>query len=202
MDEIILIGAGGHTRSCIDVIELEGKFKIAGLVEKDSYNIGNHFGYPIIGTDQNLPDLRSKYKYALITVGQIKSSAIRVKLYKLLTELEFLMPVIVSPLSHVSKYTNIGDGTIIMHHAIINTNAKIGINCIINSKCLIEHDAVIGNHCHISTGAIVNGQVSIGNNSFVGSGVITKERISIGNNCIIGAGEVIKSSVKSNQTIA
>ena len=34
MDEIILVGAGGHTRSCIDVIEISGNFKIAGLVEK------------------------------------------------------------------------------------------------------------------------------------------------------------------------
>jgi len=34
VDIIILIGAGGHTRACIDVIEHEGQFRIAGLVEK------------------------------------------------------------------------------------------------------------------------------------------------------------------------
>jgi phage gp45-like len=30
--DLILIGAGGHSRSCIDVIEQEGKYRIAGLV--------------------------------------------------------------------------------------------------------------------------------------------------------------------------
>ena len=35
MDEIILVGSGGHARACIDVIELSGKFKVTGLVEKD-----------------------------------------------------------------------------------------------------------------------------------------------------------------------
>ena len=33
MKNIILIGAGGHCNSCIDVIELEKKYKIIGLVD-------------------------------------------------------------------------------------------------------------------------------------------------------------------------
>lgn len=32
--EILLIGAGGHCPSCIDVIEQEGRFSIAGVVDK------------------------------------------------------------------------------------------------------------------------------------------------------------------------
>ena len=32
--ELLLIGAGGHCRSCIDVIEQEGRFRIAGVVDK------------------------------------------------------------------------------------------------------------------------------------------------------------------------
>ena len=34
MNDIILIGGGGHCKSVIDVIEQEGKFKIAGIVDK------------------------------------------------------------------------------------------------------------------------------------------------------------------------
>ena len=61
MDEIILIGAGGHSRSCIDVIEIEGRYHIAGLVEKDDSYSKNLLGYSIIGTDENLLELRKKY---------------------------------------------------------------------------------------------------------------------------------------------
>ena len=32
MSAVLLVGAGGHARACIDVIETEGRFKIAGLV--------------------------------------------------------------------------------------------------------------------------------------------------------------------------
>ncbi|MDP7281442.1 MAG: acetyltransferase [Candidatus Poribacteria bacterium] len=201
MDEIILVGAGGHARSCIDVIELDGQYKIAGLVEKDESKSERNLGYPIVGTDEDLPNLRKKYQYALITVGQIKSAATRVRLFDMLNDLKYKLPVIVSPRSHVSPHCKIGASTIIMHDVIVNANAKVGKNCIINNKVLIEHDAVVGDHCHIATGAIVNGEVNVGSESFIGSGVVTKQSVGIGSRCVIGAGTVIKTDVESNQVI-
>ena len=144
MDEIILIGCGGHARSCIDVIELTGLYKISGLVEKDYVNGKENFGYPIIGTDNDLPDLRKKYEFALVTVGHIKSGASRVRLLGLLMDLGYKLPVIVSPRSYVSTNSKVGAGTIIMHDVIVNANVKVGQNCIINNKVLIEHDTTVG----------------------------------------------------------
>ena len=201
MNEIILIGAGGHARSCIDVIELSGLFKIAGLVEKGKLNNKENLGYPIIGTDDDLQNLREKYSHSLITVGQIKSPETRMRLYQLLKGMDYTLPIIISPRAYLSKHSQIGEGTIVMHDVMVNANARIGKNCIINNKVLIEHDVVIGDHCHISTGAVVNGEVSVGNGSFFGSGVVTKQSISIGNECVIGAGAVIKTDVESNQVI-
>ena len=201
MNEIILIGAGGHARSCIDVIELSGLFEIAGLVEKSKLNNQENLGYPIIGTDDDLQNLRQKYSHSLITVGQIKSPETRMRLYQLLKGMDYTLPVIISPRAYVSKHAQIGEGTIIMHGAIVNANAEIGQNCIINNKALIEHDVVIDDHCHIATCAIVNGAVTVGNGSFIGSGAVTKQSISIGNNCIIGAGVTLKSDIESDQVI-
>ncbi|SVD35091.1 uncharacterized protein METZ01_LOCUS387945, partial [marine metagenome] len=122
-----------------------GEFKVAGLVEKDITNIQQeNFGYPIIGTDDDLQVFRKKYNYALITVGQIKNPRIRIKLFKQLQKMNYTLPVIISPKAYVSKYAQIDYGTIVMHGAIVNANARIGKNCIINNKTLIEHDAVIG----------------------------------------------------------
>ena len=201
MDKILLIGAGGHARSCIDVIELTGLYEIAGFVEKNNSKNNQNLGYSFLGTDNDLSYLRKKYKYAHIAVGQIKNPEIRIKLFQLLQEIEYTLPSIVSPRSHISKYAKIGDGTIIMHDAIVNANARIGKNCIINSKALVEHDAIIGDHCHIATGAIVNGEVIMGDKNFLGSGVVTKQSISMGNNCIIGAGVVVKKNIESGQVI-
>jgi len=201
MDKILLIGAGGHAVACIDVIETANLFEIAGLIEKDESLTDANLGYPIIGFDDDLLDLRQQYNHALITVGQIKSSKVRLKLYQRLKELDFSLPTIISPRAYVSKHAQIGEGTIVMHGSIVNANAKIGNNCIINNKSLIEHDAVIGDHCHIATGTIINGEVSVGNETFIGSGSITKQCISIGNNCVIGAGVILKNDVNPNQVI-
>ena len=201
MDKILLIGAGGHACSCIDVLEEENQFKIAGLIEKGESISNESLGYPVIGTDDDLKVLRQQYKNALITVGQIKSPKIRIKLYQLLKELDFTLPVIVSSQAYVSKHAQIGEGSIIMHGVIVNANAKIGNNCIINNRALIEHDAVIGDHCHIATGAIINGEVSVENETFIGSGTVTKQAISIGKNCVIGNGVVLKNDIESNKVV-
>ena len=49
MKKIILIGAGGHCVSCIDVIEMQRKFKIVGLIDNKKKNF--LLNYKIIGND-------------------------------------------------------------------------------------------------------------------------------------------------------
>ncbi len=192
MNKIILIGGGSHCKSVIDVIEQEAKFEIAGIVDKSELLGSKVLGYSVIGNDSDLNNLSKRYQFALITIGQIKSPLMRIKLYELAIEAKFSLPTIISPNAYVSKHSKIGKGTVIMHNAIINANTSIGYNCIINSKVLIEHDCKISNHCHISTNATINGGVEIGSKCFVGSNVTTKDNIKIKENSFIKAGSVVK----------
>jgi len=192
MKEIILIGGGGHCKSVIDVIEQEGKFQIIGIVDKSELLDVKVLGYPVIGNDSDLADLSKKYRYALVTVGQIKSSSLRVRLFKLAVKVGLTMPNIISPRAYVSKHAMIGQGTVIMHDALVNANAKIGENCIINSKALIEHDAIIEDFCHIATNTVINGAAIVRQGSFLGSGVITKQGVKVEKNSFIKAGSLVK----------
>ena len=45
MNSLILIGGGGHCASCIDVVEQEAKYRIAGIVEKDEIKSEKLLGY-------------------------------------------------------------------------------------------------------------------------------------------------------------
>jgi sugar O-acyltransferase (sialic acid O-acetyltransferase NeuD family) len=190
--DIILLGGGGHCKSVIDVIEKTEKYRIIGILDIDE-NVGKKvLDYTIIGTDKELQNLRKRINYAFITVGQISDYSLRVNLFNLAKNYNFILPVIISPLSYVSKYTRIDEGTIIMHHALVNAGAKIGRNCIINTKALIEHDAVIEDFCHISTGSIVNGGTVIGKYSFLGSNAVTKQYTKIEEKSFVKAGSVVK----------
>jgi sugar O-acyltransferase (sialic acid O-acetyltransferase NeuD family) len=199
MKNIILVGAGGHCKSCIDVIEKENKYKILGLI--DNKKKGSFLKYKILGNDYDLKKIYNHAKYALVTVGQIKNHSARLKLFNKLVNLNFIVPLIVSPISSVSQYSSIKKGTIIMHRCIVSAGSIIGKNCIINTGAIIEHDVVIGNNCHISTGAIINGSTKIGDNTFIGSGTIIKNKVSIGSNCVIGMKKIIKKDILDNQTI-
>lgn len=173
--KILLIGGGGHCRSVIDVIEQENRFEIAGIIEKYNGESQAVLGYELIGTDDELLALRERYEYASITIGHVKSNSARVKLFEKLKAIGYKIPTIISPLAYVSKHATIAEGTIVMHHALINAGAEIGQNCIINSKALVEHDAIIKDNVHISTGAIVNGGSEIQADSFYGSNATCKE---------------------------
>ncbi len=197
--EIILIGGGGHCRSCIDVIEVNNEFKIAGIVERlGTDKAKTILGYPVIGSDNDLESLKLKYDYAFITIGQVGSSNLRQKLFNRLKKLKYTLPVIVSPLAHVSKHARIGEGSVVMHQAIVNAGADIGKNCILNTRCLIEHDVKIGNHTHISTAVVINGQVVIGSGSFVGSNATIVHGANLLDNYFFKAGTLIKGERNGN----
>jgi len=193
--EIILIGAGGHAASCIDVIEQEGKFKIAGLIGKKEELGRKVCGYNVFGIDNDLPELFKQYKSAHISIGQIDSD-IRNDIYSQITKIGFSMPTIISPNAYVSDHADIGNGNIIMHGVIINAGVKIGNNCIINTKALIEHDVQIEDGCHISTNSVLNGNVKIGTGTFIGSSACIKNNISIGKNSLIGMGLSVRQDVE------
>jgi sugar O-acyltransferase (sialic acid O-acetyltransferase NeuD family) len=199
--EIILLGAGGHCKSCIEVISGVSKYSILGIIDKDGASTKHILGHDVIGTDKDLESILNRCSSVLVTVGQIKSPEIRISLFEKAKTLGFNFPVIRSHHSYISKSAQIGEGTILLHHSLINSSVKVGVNCIINTTALIEHDARIGSHCHVSTGAIINGGVIVEDRCFIGSGSIIHEGVTIGADSIISAGQVIRKDVPSNSVV-
>lgn len=190
--EILLVGGGGHCKAVIDVIEAEGKYTIAGIIDRPE-KVGNKvLGYPVIGTDEDLEALSSRFSYALVSIGQIHSSEVRKTLYARLKQLGYILPVIISPSAYVSPHARIAEGSVVMHHSIVNAAAIVEHNCILNTRSLIEHDACIEGHSHISTGAIINGGTRVREGSFIGSNAVCKEYVETKPNDFIKAHSLFK----------
>ena len=202
MDKLILIGGGGHCRSCIDVVESGMKYKILGILDLPHLKGATILGYPVIGTDELIPELVAQgYKF-LITIGQLKNNTARKSVFqKLESDLSKLVTVI-SQSAVVSKHSLINPGSIVMHNAVVNAGATIGYNCIINTGSLIEHDSKIGDHSHIATHAVLNGDCVVGNDVFVGSGAIVINGIRICDESIIAAGTIVNRSINESGTYA
>ncbi|MDR1475042.1 MAG: hypothetical protein LBI30_00765 [Holosporales bacterium] len=199
MRDLVLIGGGGHCRSCIDVIELENKFRILGVLD-DNLRVGVPIGrYSVIGNDSDAEKIAEKQGGGgicfLVTVGFLKTLETRKNIFERFKN-KVNMATVISPLAYVSKYASVGRGTIVLHHAMINFGAKVGENCIINSKALIEHDAIVEDHCHVSTAVVINGSVKIGHSSFVGSNSTVVQCMEIANSSFIKANRIVKNGQK------
>ena len=189
--KIMLVGGGGHCASCIEVLESTGTWEIAGIIDMPEKIGQTLLGYPILGADVDLARLVTAYRFALLTIGQLKSATSRQRLACMLGETGFISPVVIASSSHVSRYAELGNGTIAMHRSFVNAGAIVDQHCILNTACIIEHNAVMGKFCHISTGATVNGDCVIGDRCLVGSSAVIRNGIHIGNDTIVGAGAVV-----------
>ncbi|MBP6385389.1 MAG: acetyltransferase [Pseudarcicella sp.] len=199
MKKLVLIGGGGHCKSCIEVIESTKEYEIIGILEKNTTDIQSDvLGYPILGDDELIPTMIQQNCVFLITIGQIKSANLRIKLFDTIKNNGGELVTIIAPTAYVSSKTKIAEGTIIMHHAFVNTGVEIGTNCIVNTKAVLEHEVKVGNNCHISVNAVLNGAVEIGDNCFVGSNAVFYQTVSIVSNTLIGAGSVVAKSLKND----
>ena len=190
---LILIGGGGHCKSVIDVAESAG-YNILGVLDMPEEVGKSVFDYKVIGTDDDIPQYADHAEF-IITVGFIKNPAIRVRIYNKVKEVGGKLATIVASTAHVSRYATLGEGTVVMHQAVVNAGAQIGANCIVNTFCNIEHDAVISDQCHISTGTMVNGDCKVGERVFIGSQSVLANGITVSDDIIVGAGSVVRKSI-------
>lgn len=71
MDKIIIAGISGHSKVLIDIVEKEQKYEIAGLTDKFHSQGTNVLGYPVLGTDEDIPKIVDSYSITggLVGVG-------------------------------------------------------------------------------------------------------------------------------------
>jgi sugar O-acyltransferase (sialic acid O-acetyltransferase NeuD family) len=195
--KIILIGGGGHCKSCIEVVHSTGQYEIAGIIDKKEKVGQKVLGYDIIGSDDDLLELRKEYSHALITIGQIKSPRLRESVFKKLKSLDYNLDPIIASTAYVSPSASIGEGTIVMHQVMVNTKTTIGDNCILNTKALIEHDVEVASHCHISTASVINGDCKIGEGCFIGSNATLSNNIQVCKETIISMGAIVRKNIET-----
>jgi sugar O-acyltransferase (sialic acid O-acetyltransferase NeuD family) len=189
MEPLVLIGGGGHCKSVIEAAESAG-CTILGILDMPEEMGKTVLGYPVIGTDDDIPRYVGKAEF-LITLGFIMNPSARIRLYNKVKQAGGTLAVVIASTANVSRHAILGEGTVVLHQATVNAGACIGENCIINTAANIEHDVVIGAQTHVSTGVMVNGGSKIGERTFVGSQSMIANGVTITDDCIIGAGSNI-----------
>ena len=190
MKDIVIIGFGGHAKSVADTIERTGQYNIVGYTDTEESD--NSEKYKYLGTDSVLKEVfEGGVVYAAIGVGYIGKGDLRDRLYTMLKDIGYELPVIIDPSAIVSDSAIIEEGSFIGKGAIVNADARIGKMCIINSKSLVEHETVVGDFSHVAVGANLCGQVNVGDHVFIGAGAVVVQCKNVCNGTFVRAGEVV-----------
>ena len=194
MREIVVVGGGGHAKVVISVLKQIG-YHIEGYT--DVADRGSILGVPYLGRDVILQDVIKTHRLAsaVIGIGKVDASKLRLDLQDKLGTLGFRFPVICSPHALVSEEVSLGAGTVVLDRVVINSGTEIGKACILNTGSIVEHDCRLGENVHIAPGVTISGGVTIGDNCMIGVGANIIQSIQICQGCLIGAGATVITDI-------
>lgn len=192
--EVVILGAGGHCKVIIDLLEQNQEYKIKGIIDSSKEKM--FVGIPIIGDDSDLGAIYNDgVTHAFVAIG---NNGIRRKLIECLKEIGYTLINVISPTAIVSKHAELGTGIVIMPGSIINAYAEIEDGCIINTSATIDHDTKIKAFSHIAPGTHIAGNSSVGEGSFLGVGTNVIDGVHIGSNVTVGAGSTVIGDIQDN----
>ena len=195
MIQVIGIGAGGHAKVVLDILQLMNEYRVVGLL--DPVSVGATVGgVMVLGGDELLLRLYSEgITSAFIGVGGVGDNTSRINLFEKVKAAGFTFVNVVHPSSILAASVQLGQGATIMAGVIINPDARIGDNVIVNTGVIVEHDCDIASHAHISPGAVLCGGVRVGRGAHVGAGATLRQGVTIGDGALVGAGAVVVRDV-------
>ena len=199
---LIIIGGGKHTKTCIEIARMSLPFEIIGVVYTYR-NPGNEImNVPVIGGIDLLDEIyENMATNAVLGIGGLIDIEERKNLYEQLKNIGFNTPNLIHPKSFIEESVQLGDGNQIFALSYIGTDVQIGNNCIINSGAIISHFSVLGNNCHVAPGGILGGSVQIGECSLIGMGSTIYYGLRIGNRVKVINNTAVFKNIPDDQTI-
>jgi len=205
LQKIGIYGTGGFAREVAWLIECcnqpcrqyEVTCFVDHLLERQGQTMN---GIPITSLEHVYSD--SLAGSLVIALGNPKD---RESATKLAEKTGFPFSTVIHPRVEMSKYVDVGIGSIICGGSILTTNISIGKHVQINLNCTIGHDVAIGDFTTLAPGVHISGRVHIGKRVFIGTGAVIidgswKKPLTIEDDAVIGAGACVTASVATGQT--
>jgi len=204
---VAIVGAGGFGREVLWLIRecnehAIGKtgqplYQIAGFITNETKKYDDQLcDVPILGSYDWF--LTNRDAYAVCAIGNPRT---RQWVIRQLSNFGVRYFDIIHPTVRMSKYVEIGEGSIICAGAILSTQIKVGKHVHVNLNSTIGHDVIIEDFSTIAPGANVSGNVFIGQGCDIGTNSSIIQGLNIGRGATIGAGSVVNNDVDENTVV-
>jgi len=200
--KLIIVGAGGHAKSIIDLVESSDEYVLVGLVDSVRPKRDIFVDYPILGADSELKNILFKHpSEVFVAIGDnYQRSRVCNEISRTVPGVRFA--TLVHSTAYVSHRASIKPGAAILAGAIVNSGCSIGVGAIINTNAVVDHDGSIGDFASLAPSASLGGDVTVGERSSLGVGASVVHKVVIGNDVCVGAGAVVSKSLKQDSVVA
>lgn len=177
MRKLIIIGAGGHGRCCLDIAREMNVYD--EILLADDGSVGQKVnGLQVFGKVEDVFQFAREDYEVFVAIG---NNGIRKDLMLQLKEKGYSFANLISPRSCISEYAVLGRGCVIYPNVVIESNVKIGDGCIATSNASINHDVIMGDFCLLYS------------NSVIRPNVILEDLVRVGSGCVISFGTKVNA---------
>lgn len=187
MSCLLIIGAGGHGQCCHEIAQRMNCFeKISFLDDDERYFLSDI----VIGKINDLENFKNEYDSCFVAIGNNK---VRKELCLKAKQLGYQFATLIDPMSFVSQYCFVGEGTVVFPGAVLETHCHVDRGCIISSNTTINHDAKVNAYTLIYSNSIVRPRAYIGEMCLIESRCVISSDITVRNNSYIAEGRIVNS---------
>lgn len=202
MSDVVILGAGGFARELYWVFlednEQRKRWNVLGFVDdKPELQGAVICDLPVLGTMEWLERNRRKSVELICSAGNPRT---RKALAERGAALGFSFCTVVHPSARMSRWVELGPGTVVTAGCVLTTQVKVGAHTLVNLNSTIGHDCVIGAYSNITPGCQISGAVNFGEGVYFGTGAVIIQGKSVGEWSIVGAGAVVTSDIPSHVT--
>lgn len=143
-ERLVILGSGGYGRTVAD--------------------LATQLGYEIIVLDDSIPDhpLSSYTDYigkeGVKFIPAFGNNEFRLEWICRLQDHGAELATLIHPTAYISPMSKVHEGTVVLPHAVVNTDVEIGRGCIVNIGSIVDHGCVIEEGVHLCLGCIVKGE--------------------------------------------
>lgn len=194
MEPIAIIGAGGQGRVALEI--LKHQYEVAFI--DDNPNLEEVGGFPVVGTTNDLEQLRVDFPNAFVAIG---NNDVREQLLIRLKSFDFTLPNAIHSAAVVASTATLGDNVLLCACSVVSAEVRLGDGVVVYPGVVIEHDSIVDDLAYFAPGANISGSCRIGRSAYIGAGASTIHNITIGECATVGAGAAVIKDVPPNETV-
>lgn len=192
MSSLLIIGAGGHGRSVLDLVLSLGNYDKIAFATNEDHDCPI-LGYSLLDERALSPEfVHKQFDAVVVAIGDNRA---RLDKVCTLSKAGVILPPLVHPRAYVSPLASLGEGSIVLAGAVVNAFANIGLACIVNTHAVVEHECRISDGVHLSPGVVVAGGSSIGEGAWLCANSGVADHVSLPAWSTLAGGSFLNSTV-------